>query len=104
MLRAFTSEPAAWLGPCGDTSPLSEATSSEFTLDACSIPPSHAFVTAAVLREGLNWCVAVTVGSTMVGAIPLTTFTRDELLAGCLASCAVLGSAALVSRSESVMP
>lgn len=76
----------------------------ELALSTSSVPPGHAFVTVAVPEgEGLNWCVAVKVGSTVVGAVPLATFTRDELLAECLASCAILGLAALVPTVMSVM-
>ncbi len=78
--------------------------SSEFVLGVCSVPPGHAFVTVAVSEgEGLNWCGAIKVGSNMVVALSFKVFTHDELLARCLASCASLGMAAPVSRSESVM-
>ncbi len=39
----------------------------------------------------------------MVGAILPATFTHDELLAGRLAGCAILGLAASVSRVRLVM-
>ncbi len=42
-------------------------------------------------------------GVTMVGNFLSAVFTRDELLVGRLASCTILGMAAPVSRSESVM-
>ncbi len=69
--------------------------SSEFAWNACSALPSRAFVTAAFSQgEGLDWCVAIKVGVTMVGDSSSGTFARDELLAERLAGCAVPGSAA----------
>ncbi len=73
--EAFTSKLAAWLEPRGGTLLLYEAASSEFALDARSAPPGHAFVTAAVPREGLNWCSAI-----MVGDFSSRVFARNELL------------------------
>ncbi len=71
---------------CAGTSWSCEEASSEFVLSTCSAPPGHAFITVAGFKEvGLNWCIAITVGSTMVGAVPLTAFTCDELLAERLA-------------------
>ncbi len=78
------------------TSQSCEEASSERALSACSVPPGCAFITAAVLKEGLNWCLnwrsAVTVGDTMVGVFSFTAFTHDELLAKHLVGCVVLTS------------
>ncbi len=86
---------AAWLEPCGDTPLTDEATSSEFKQDSCSVLPSHAFVSVAFSQgEGLDWCITVKVGVTMVGDSPSDAFARSELLVEHLAGCTVLGSAA----------
>ncbi len=103
--EAFTSKPAAWLGPRGVTLSSCNAALSEFAPGACSALPDHAFVTAVVSKgEDLNWCGVVKVGSDMVVALSFDAFAHDELLAGHLAGCAVLGLVALVSIEESVNP
>ncbi len=74
---------------------MDEVASSEFEQSSCSALPGHAVITAAFsLGEGLDWCITIKVGVTMVGDSLSDAFTRDELLAECLASCAVLGAAA----------
>ncbi len=57
-------------------------------------PVRHSSLWCVVgLKEtGLDWCLAVMVGSTMVGAVLLAAFTRDELLAECLVSCSTVQS------------
>ncbi len=88
---------------CAVTSQLCKEAFSEFATGASSAPPSQVFVTAVVPKECLDWCVAVKVGSTVVGAIPPTAFTHDELLARRLAGCTVLGTVAPVSKERSVV-
>ncbi len=68
---------------------------SEFERGSCSALPNRAIVTAAFsLGEGLNWRIVVMVGVTMVGDFSSDAFAHNELLAECLAGCAVLGMAA----------
>ncbi len=73
---------------------------------ACSLVPCHRSVPFVTLRtpgELLDWGIGAAMGVTMVGNFLSAAFTHDELLAGRLASCTILGTAAPVSRSESVM-
>ncbi len=86
---------AAWLEPRGDTSSSDKAALSEFEQSSGSALPDRAFVTAVFSQgEGLDWCITVKVGVTVVGDFLFNDFTRDELLSERLAGCAVLGSAA----------
>ncbi len=101
--KGFASKLTAWLEPCRGTLLLCKAASSEFVLSAHSAPSGCAFVTAAVPKEGLDWCGAIMMGVTMVGDFSSETFTYDEVLVRQLAGCAVLGLVAPSSRSESVM-
>ncbi len=86
-----------------DTSQLCKEASSEFALGTCSVPSGHAFVTAAVPEERLDWCGAIKVGGDMVVTLSFDAFARDKLLTRHLAGCAVLGMVAPVSRSGLVM-
>ncbi len=101
---AILSIPPARLGPHGGTLRSCEVTFAELMPGAGSVPSGHAFITVAVpKRKGLDWHDTVMMGDEMVVILSFNAFTRNELLIRCLASCAVLGMAALVSRSGSVM-
>ncbi len=74
---------------------MDEVASSELKQSSGSALLSRAVVTAVFsLGEGLNWCITIKVGVTMVGDFLSDAFTRDELLAKHLAGCAVLQAAA----------
>ncbi len=75
---------------------MDEVASSEFEQRprSCSALPDHVVIAGvSSMAEDPDWHV-IMVGVTMVGDSSSNAFTRDELLAECLAGCAVLGTAA----------
>ncbi len=92
--EAILSIPPVRLGPRGGTPLSCEVTSSEWALSTHSAPSDHTFVTVCTPVGPLDWCSVVTTGLTMVGDFSFDAFARDELLAGRLAGCAILGSVA----------
>ncbi len=73
---------------------------SEFVLGTHSALSSQACVTACTPEEPLNWGLAIKTSDDMVVIFSIDAFARDKLLAGRLAGCAVLGSAAPSSREK----
>ncbi len=71
-------------------------------LGARPVPSGHAFITAAVPREGLNWCSTIMIGDDMVVISSTDAFAHNELLANHLASHLVVfrGLSALGSASS----